>query len=205
MLRDPIRYLPLIALLLLPAAASAQKIFICKDPVTGRTLTSDRPLPECAQTPVRELRKDGSTLRVIPPPPTAEQRQAKAAEEAKQKQEELDKAEQKRRDQALLAAYSSEDSLQKARARQIAQQEDDIKRARQRLAQAEKNLAEAQKDAKPYDKQKLPFGIEQRLMQGDLTIKAEQTVIDSKRAEIEKINQKFDADLARFRELTGSK
>ncbi|TAK90752.1 MAG: hypothetical protein EPO06_07545 [Burkholderiaceae bacterium] len=196
------RCLPLLALLL-SATASAQRIFVCKDPVTGHTLTSDRPIPECSQSTVRELRKDGSTLRVIPPPLTAAERQAKEEETARLKQEEIAQAEQKRRDQVLLASYTNEAALEEARARQVEPLQDDIKHAQQRLELAQKELASAQQDAKPYGKKPLPFGIQQRLMRSDASIKGEQTVIDSKRGEIDKTNKKFDEDRARFRILTG--
>ena len=54
---------------LLPWTAQAQ-FFQCKD-ASGRTLSSDRPIPECADRPVRELGRNGMLKREVPPPLTA--------------------------------------------------------------------------------------------------------------------------------------
>ena len=62
----------LIATLLMTIAPVAHsQLYVCTD-ARGRTLTSDRPPPECADRPVRELRSDGSVRRVIEPPLSAE-------------------------------------------------------------------------------------------------------------------------------------
>lgn len=188
-----------------PVIAQAQKIYSCKDP-SGRTISSDRPIAECDKVPMRELRKDGSTLRVIEAPLTPEQQKAREAAALQKKQEEEQKVEQRRRDAALLSLYATEGHLQQARTRQVAQVEDDIKLAQQRMQLAQKNLDEAQKEAKGYPQGKrLPIGLQQRLTQGEATVTAEQGVVESKRAEILKINQKFDLELARYRELNANR
>ena len=190
--------------LLLPTGAQAQKIYSCKDP-SGRTITSDRPIPECEKVPMRELRKDGSTLRVIDAPLTPAQQKARDDAAAQRKLEEEQQVEQKRRDAALLSLYATEGHLQQARARQIAQVEDDIKLAQQRMQLAQKILLDAQTEAKPYAGKRAPVSLQQRLTQGEASVKAEQGVVESKRAEIIKINQKFDQELVRYRELNGGK
>lgn len=195
----------LMLFLLLPAVAQAQKIYSCKDP-GGRTLTSDRPIQECDKVPMRELRRDGSTLRVIEAPLTAEQQKARDEAALQRKRDQEAQVEQRRRDAALLSLYATEGHLQQARARHIAQIEDDIKLAQQRMQIAQKNLQEAQQEAKPYEgKRRPPVALQQRLMQGEASVKAEQTVVESKHAEIIKINQKFDLELTRYRELHGNK
>ena len=63
--------------LALAAAPAAATLFVCTTP-DGRTITSDRPPPQCASVPIRELRPDGSVRRVIEPPMTPEQQRARA-------------------------------------------------------------------------------------------------------------------------------
>src|SRR5436189_5270075 len=108
------------------APAHAQKIFMCKDP-SGKTLTSDRPIPECTGT-VKELDKQGIVRREIKPPPTAAEREALKKEEEKMKAEEIAAAERRRNDKALLGRFRNENDIEVARKRNVDLVQDQIKR-----------------------------------------------------------------------------
>ena len=82
-------------LLLMHAAVHAQKIYMCKDE-SGRTLTSDRPIPECEGRAIREFDKGGMVKRDIPPPPTAEQKRQMPIDDDKRKAE-AEAADERRR------------------------------------------------------------------------------------------------------------
>ena len=65
------------------APAFAQKtangsLFTCV--ANGKTYTADRPPPECANSEMPELNRDGSVRRVIPRPLTIEEQRARALE-----------------------------------------------------------------------------------------------------------------------------
>jgi len=74
----------------------------------GRTFSGDRPPPECANSDIRELNRDGSLRRVIPRPLTPEEQKARAIEAKKKADEEEKALAQRRRDRSLLEAYASE-------------------------------------------------------------------------------------------------
>lgn len=54
----------------------------------GKTYSADRPPPECANSDIRELNRDGSVRRVISRPLTPEEQRAKALEAKKKIEEE---------------------------------------------------------------------------------------------------------------------
>src|SRR4051794_14525595 len=108
-----------------PLTVHAQKIFVCKD-ATGKTLTSDRPIPECAGT-VKELDTQGIVRREVKPPPTAAEKEQMKVEEEKKKAEEVAAAERKRNDKALLARFRNEDDIAIARKRDGDLVQDQIK------------------------------------------------------------------------------
>ncbi|MDF3035707.1 MAG: hypothetical protein K0S28_981, partial [Paucimonas sp.] len=85
------------AFCILPASA---QIYMCKD-ASGRTLTSDRPIPECSNREMREMGKDGVTRRVIAAPLTAEEKRKRTQEEEKKKAEATALEEQRKSDRAL--------------------------------------------------------------------------------------------------------
>ena len=64
-------------LVMVPIAVQGQNqpqtIYMCKD-ATGKTITSDRPIPECADRAVKELDKNGVIRREVSAPPTAEEK-----------------------------------------------------------------------------------------------------------------------------------
>ncbi len=99
-------------------AASAGAAFKCKDE-KGVTHVGDTPPEPCANVVMYEVTRSGSVIRTIEPSLTAEQ--AKARAEVDERKKEADKAanEQKRKDLALLATYSTESEFDVVRDRQI--------------------------------------------------------------------------------------
>ena len=121
----------LLALALAAAPASAA-MYTCTD-ASGRKFTADRPPPECANLPVRELRADGSVRRVIEPPPTEEQRKARAEQAQRALQEQEAKRSQARRDIALLETYAASADIEAARRAALVSRQAMIDRSKQRL------------------------------------------------------------------------
>src|SRR4051794_24862249 len=91
-------------------------IYMCKD-ASGRTLTSDQPIPECANRAMRELGSNGVVKREIAPPMTAEERRSKEAAEAKKKKEAAELEEKQKSDHALMARFRNEKDIEAARQR----------------------------------------------------------------------------------------
>ena len=186
-------------LLLFSASADAQSMYSCV--ANGRTYSGDRPPPECANSDIRELNRDGSLRRVIARPLTPEEQKARAAE-AKRKAEEEERAlAQRRRDRSLLEAYASEQEIDVARTKALTSSTEVVKRSQTRLdrmAEERKRLVE---ETEFYKKREVPETIKRALANNEQERAAELKIIKDAQAEMQRINERFDADKRRFREL----
>lgn len=193
--------LPVALAFLLVAAttASAQTMYTCV--ANGRTYSGDRPPPECANSDIRELNRDGSLRKVIPRPLTPEEQKAKAAE-AKRKAEEEEKAlAQRRRDRSLLEAYANEQEIDAARVKAISSSSDIVKRSQLRLERMDAERKRLQEETEFYKKREVPDNIKRAIASNEQERVAEQKIIKDAQAEIQRINDRFEADKKRFREL----
>jgi len=182
------------------ANGAATHIFVCKD-AGGRTITSDRPIPECADRPMEERSKGGTVLREIPAPLTPEEQQQKDARERKRREQEEQEKDQARKDRALLAVYASEESIQSARERSLSDYQDALKNANQNMAALLDERKANQREADHYKSKPIPLTLQHQIDANEAAISGEGHTIADRQAAIDRINQKFDADLARFRSL----
>jgi hypothetical protein len=188
-------------MLLAPLTAHAQKILMCKD-ASGRTFTSDRPMPECADRAVRELDRNGMVRRVIPAPLTAEQKRQKQLEEEKIRADEIAAAEQKQNDRAIMDRYRSEGEIGIARARTVDLVREQVKREASALAAAETRRKDAQTEiVRLKDKKAVPAALQSKLDESELAILDAKKKMHDYETEIAQINIKYDATLKRYREL----
>lgn len=193
-------YLPLFL-----AVGNAQaQIYMCKDSA-GRTITSDRPIPECADRVIRELDTAGRTRREIRPPPTAEEKRQQQLREDKRKADELAADEQRRNDRLLRTRFRSEDDLDAARTQSIAVVEEQLKRERSRLASSEKQQQKTQAEIESLKKRNAPVPVSMQQQLDDEAQSANDTMnkIQEYEAEVVQINTKYDAMLKRYREMAG--
>ncbi len=188
------------ALLLAAAAAPAQTLFVCTD-ARGRTISADRPPPECADRPIRELRSDGSVRRVIEPPPTPEQRAARAAEEKRKQEEAEARRESARRDLALLDAYANEQEIEETRQRALTSRLAIIERAQKRIEEQQRDRKKLDIEAEFYAGREVPERLKRAYQVIDSLVRSEQKIMADAKADLDRVNERFDADLKRFREL----
>ncbi len=183
----------------LPHLAQAE-IFMCKD-ASGRTITSDRPIPECANRAVKELNGSGTVKREIPAPLTPEQRQLKKEAEAKRRVDEETAAEIRRRDVGLLATYQNEQQIDTERKRTLNQIRNNISIAvtEQNAALARRKVAQAEITALTEKNALVPSHLKAKLMQADKSILFETRTKESLEAEMVKIGLKYDAIMTRYR------
>lgn len=184
----------------LPASA---QLYVCTTKA-GKTITSDRPPPECADRAIRELRSDGSTRRVIEPPLTDEQKVQRELDRKKRLQEEDIAREQLRKDKALLEAYGSEAEIDDARDRQLAQRHQMIEVAGKRLQGHQEWRRKLDDEKEFYAKRELPDKLRRAYESNDSLVRSEEKIISALRADIVRINERFDEDRRRFRELVVS-
>ena len=200
-----VRHLPCLPIALviggaLTSSASAQNIYTCRDQA-GRTITADRPIAECAGV-MRELGPTGILRREIAPPLTADQQRQKESDDRNKRMADEAVREKRRRDTALLAAYQTEDQIETARRRAVADADDSIKSSRVRLddlAKEKKALA-VENDA--YRNKTPPPLFRRKLDDNQALIDDEEASIKMRQFDVERINQHYDDDLKRYRELS---
>jgi hypothetical protein len=199
----PSRALLAVALALTAAAAQSKTLFVCTD-AQGRTISADRPPPECLDRPIRELRPDGSVRRVIDPPPTPEQRAARAAEERRKQEEAEARRETMRRDLALLEAYASEQEIEETRQRALSSRMVIVERAQRRIEEHQRDRKKLDSEAEFYAARELPEKLKRSYQLNDSLVRSEQKIMADARADMDRVNERFDADVKRFRDLVQS-
>lgn len=181
-----------------PATAS---IYTCRD-ASGRTLSSDRPIPECSNRAMRELAPAGHLRREIEAPPTPEQlRQREQAEQRR-----LLQAEQQRlaeaRDRALLMTYGNLHSLEVSRKRQLADLQRDIGIVEARLTATGKELENAKAELAAAGSQASPAA-QRRVEDVSRILSSDAYRLSKLRTEEIRLNERFDDDAQRLRMLLG--
>ena len=183
--------------------ASAQSIYTCRDRA-GRTVTSDRPSTECVGV-MRELGPSGIVKREIAPPLTAEQQHQKEVDDKARRLADEAAREKRRRDSALLAAYQSEDQIESARRRALSDADDSIRASRTRLAELQKDQKALVQEGEAFRNRSMPPLFKRKLDDNQALIDDEDASIRMRQTDVERINQRYDDDRARFRELTGGR
>ncbi|HEY4039934.1 MAG TPA: hypothetical protein VGM15_14020 [Burkholderiaceae bacterium] len=192
-------WIAMAALSALPLAAWSQ-LYVCTTP-GGRTLTGDAPPNDCQNVVIRELNHDGSIKRVIEPPLTPEQKKKRDEDEKKRHQREMQAQEQLRKDRALLETYATEDEIEASRDRTLASRQTLIDRANQQLKEFKLDRKRLDDESEFYVKRQLPDKVK-RALEDNTALQAQQLkTIDDIRADMQRINERYDAELQRFREL----
>lgn len=181
------------------------------------TLSRSLP-PEAAQKGYEIL--DDKTMRVIdhvtPAPTEAEiielkAQQAREAERKRQADIAAKEAEKQREKQALydrtlLMTYPTEADLIDARKKDITYRQEQIGMLSVKIPAAKKRLEEVQKAAaeRELSGKKISNNMQKRLDAAQEEITVRQQAIERYQAEIKKLNEQYDADLKRLRQLRGT-
>jgi len=186
--------------LAIAARAAPPAISHCITP-DGRPLYGDN-ADECKNSPIDKMNPDGSKKEPVAAPPTRGQRSAKEESEKKQVECNERNKEQYRRDIALLERYPSEDDLQEARYRALGDQIKRIDVANKRLKELIAKGGVFAEKAKFFEPpHQMPDDLRRN---SDLNRELEQIEfqhISGFAREIQRVNEKYDVDLKRYREL----
>jgi hypothetical protein len=174
-------------------------IFTCT--VNGRTFSGDRPPQECANADMRELNRDGSVRRVIARPPTQDELRARALEAKKRLEEEDKQLAQRRRDKSLLEAYASEEEIEAARAKSLETATQSMVRAKARIDNLNGERKKLDDEAEFYKKRVLPDQIKRSFVSNQQEVSQAEKILNEAAIETKRINERFDAEKKRFREL----
>jgi hypothetical protein len=174
-------------------------IFTCT--VNGKTFSGDRPPQECANADMRELNRDGSVRRVIARPPTQDELRARALEAKKRLEEEDKQLAQRRRDKSLLEAYASEEEIETARAKSLETATQSMVRAKARIDNLNGERKKLDDEAEFYKKRVLPDQIKRSFVSNQQEVEQAEKILNEASIETKRINERFDAEKKRFREL----
>ena len=191
-----------VLLICTPWLAVAQSIYTCVDS-KGRRLTHDRPIPDCIDREQRELNSNGTVKRAIGPALTEreadleEQRQRKEAEERARAQE------ARRRDRALVARYQNSAAHDAERADALRQVDEVIAIAKRRQTDLDQQRAklDAELEFYKHDPSSVPAALKQRIAEHASDVAAQSRFIADQEQEKKRVNARFDAELARLRQL----
>jgi len=184
----------------LPAAA---KTFKWVDD-QGRTHYGEIIPPEYANKDRQTLNKSGTVIKsqeVLTP----EEHRIKEAESAKNNAEAATIRDQKRYDKSLTSTYSSVEEIELSRTRNIQQVDARINSLKTRLKMAQSSLLTLQKDANARTKsgQKIPSSLHDDITEAQSLMTRLQLDLDKQNADRLEVEKRFDADKARYKELTG--
>ena len=182
--------------------ALAQGIYACTD-ATGRKITSDRLIAECADRTQQELSSSGLVKRVLGPVPTERER---AAQEEKLKVEaaaRAQEADEKRRDRVLLSRYPSRQAHDQERAKALLQIDDVVKTSHIRTQELTIQRAGIVSDFEFYkkDPQKAPSHLVRRRDENDSSLASQRQFVGEQMQEKKRINLRFDQELSKLNRL----
>jgi hypothetical protein len=185
------------------AGGASAQLYVCTTP-GGKTITADRPPTECADRQIRELRSDGSVRRVIEPPMTNEQRKAREDEIKRQIEENERQRSQMRSDLSLLETYASESEIESARNRALGDRQVLIERATKRLDELKRERKKLDDESEFYVKRELPEKLKRGLASNNEMVKSQGKAIADTKSDMQRVNERYDNYLKRFRELLKS-
>jgi len=160
--------------------------------------------PEYADRDRAELNKSGRTVKVIDVP-TAAEREAQKEADLKKQAEEKAAIEKKRRDLTLTSTYSNSNEIDLARNRSLRQINARINNQTSQLDKANENLLSLQKESEDYTNanKEIPAILQDDMKNAQARVDRLQTNLDKSLAEKTAVEARYDADKARYQELTG--
>lgn len=185
----------------LGVAAPAAALVTCCD-ADGKRVCGDPPPSQCLDRAKTVFNK--GVVQKVEAPPTVEQRATRRSAAAQKVVEEKQAAEQARRDLALMGSYSSEKEIDLARDRALAEIEKNAAQAGARLETAQKTRKKLEQDQEFYQKKPLPAQLQAQIRDNESEIATQQKVLLEKEASTATIRARFDADKARYRQITKS-
>lgn len=164
--------------------------------------------PEYANKSRSELNQSGRAIKkqdVLTPEEQRLERSKKEEAESKKLEDEKLSLEKSRRDKALIETYSSSDEIDLARKRNLQQIEARIVGINANIKIANDNLSGLQKEADVLSKanKAIPKDLQDDLQEAKARLDKLQKDLDKANEEKSVMNARYDADKARYKELTG--
>nr|WP_314862643.1 hypothetical protein [uncultured Undibacterium sp.] len=191
----------LLMLCVMPFDQVRADIFRCVN-AQGKSVTSDRPMPECANRTVKVYKNNGNFKNEIAPPMSAEEKKRLELEAEKRKAQQLADDERKREERYLLAHYQEEDDIQTARKRAVDALLEKKRLANEQLQGLSQILASLQLELQNSKKSSKEFdSMRQRADDLTASISNSRNAIMFYDQEIARTNQEYDQTLQRYRQV----
>lgn len=190
------------ALLLSMVTTAQAEIYKWKD-AQGVTHYGDTMPPQAAGRATTELNKRGTIVKQTPAALTPEQRLNNEAEQTRAAKDLQTQNEQKRRDSALLNTYTSPAEIDLSRDRNLEQSKLVINGTNARITPLLEKQAKIMQQAGGKVPESGPLAMQ--YAENAKHISELQAILTQKNNEMSEIRTKFDADKARYIELTGKK
>ncbi len=177
-------------------------VHTCVD-AKGRKLTADRPIPECTDREQKVLNPSG-TVKMRIGPTLTERERAELDKQARKEEEERSRiAEDKRRDRALLARFPNKTAHDKERTEALNGIAAVIHAANLRLTELVRQKVSVDDEMEFYqgDPAKAPAYVRRQLEENLQSQAVQKRFISEQEGEIRRLNQRFDEELARLRQL----
>lgn len=182
-------------------SSSSGRIYVWTDK-DGVRHSGDIVPPEYAQHQKSVLNAQGVELHRDEAPKTPEER----AEEARRQQEQMQR---KQHDRFLLTTYASTRDIERLRDERLAQIDAQIRATNGYIETIEsrlKALSERAQQFKPYstraNARRMPDDLAEQLVIGVTEVRSQRNAIDRQQQDMLSVRSQFDADIARYRELT---
>jgi hypothetical protein len=199
-----------VVLLAMPLATQAQKAagaqnqrstYCCSDE-QGRPICSDVLPQSCWSRAYREIDGRGLTVRRVEAPLTAEQIAQREAEARRKREQERLAREVRKRNQALLDAYSNERDIDLVRNRSLADIQKSLNQATERYAEAAKRQKDLSNEMEFYRRKPAPKELLDSIRDNESELRANGSVVEAKQKELDATRAKFDEEKRRYLELT---
>jgi hypothetical protein len=184
------------------APSDTGKIKKCQD-TAGQWHYGDKADEACSQSKIIEINKRGVETKQIAAPLTPEEIQAKEGEKQAQQQKAQADAERARKDKILVSSYANENDLNAMRDRKLGEIDMQIRGSQETLTAQQTSLARLEAKAKDEGSGGKPVSAQTQtgIDKTRAVIAKQEIFIQTKQQEREKVNQQFQADLERFRQL----
>ena len=181
---------------------AAQGIYTCVD-AKGRKLTSDRPIPDCADREQKVLNPSGTLKQTVGPALTAQERAAKEQKEKQALEERKRMAEERRRDKALMVRYPTLAVHEQERKEALAQIELVRQAAVNRINEltAQRNKLHEELEFYKKDPSKVPAYLRRQVEDNAQSASVQKRFIAEQDNEAKRVNLRFDDELARLQQL----
>lgn len=185
-----------------PTSTDKQRIKKCQDS-NGKWHYGDSADAECARSKIIELDQRGVQRKEIAPPLTEAELKARESTRAADEEKKRLEAEQKARDEQLLASYTHEDDIVHISKRKTAEMDAQIRSAEESLKSLHKSLERLQAQAAEEQRagKKVSPQTEKSLANNQALITRQEANIQKMKDEQQRLGIQYQSDLERFREL----